>query len=102
MKKQDNIIDRFFNLRQGDLLEEMGEDRKFLKSSLKQVNNSQLQESMSKLPKEYDEVKKQIYHYIEDLTNDYEIKMAYYDKKYYKQGFEDAIRLNYVCGKVKT
>lgn len=93
MKKQDYIIDRFFNLRQGDLLEEMGEDRKALKDSLKQLNNNQLQESMKKLPKEYDEVKKQICEYIEDLANDYEIKMAYYDKKYYKQGFEDAVLL---------
>ena len=95
MKKQDNIVERFFSLRQGDLLEEMGEDRKVLKSSLKQINNKQLKETMSKLPSEYEDVKKQIYEYIEDLTNDYEIKMAYYDKKYYKQGFEDAILLQY-------
>ena len=79
MKKQDNMLDRFFNLRQGDLLEEMKEDREALKSSLKQLNDKKLHESMSQLPQEYDQVKKQIYQYIEDLANDYEIKMAYYD-----------------------
>ena len=93
MKKQDNMLDRFFILRQGDLLEEMKEDREALKSSLKQLNDKKLHESMSQLPQEYDQVKKQIYEYIEDLANDYEIKMAYYDKKFYKQGFEDAVLL---------
>ena len=71
----------------------MGEDREILKNSLKQINNKRLIESMSKLPEEYEEIKRQIYEYIEDLANDYEIKMAYYDKKYYKQGFEDAVLL---------
>lgn len=93
MKKQENMIDQFFKLRQGDLLEEMGEDRKILRNSLKQISNKRLTETMSKLPEEYEEIKKQIYEYIEDLANDYEIKMAYYDKKYYKQGFEDAVLL---------
>lgn len=93
MRKQENMIEQFFKLRQGDLLEEMGEDREILRNSLKQINNKRLIESMSKLPEEYEEIKRQIYEYIEDLANDYEIKMAYYDKKYYKQGFEDAVLL---------
>ena len=94
MRKQENMIEQFFKLRQGDLLEEMGEDREILRNSLKQINNKRLIESMSKLPEEYEEIKRQIYEYIEDLANDYEIKMAYYDKKYYKQGFEDAVLLH--------
>ncbi len=93
MRKQENMIEQFFKLRQGDLLEEMGEDREILRNSLKQINSKRLIESMSKLPEEYEEIKRQIYEYIEDLANDYEIKMAYYDKKYYKQGFEDAVLL---------
>ena len=39
MRKQENMIEQFFKLRQGDLLEEMGEDREILKNSLKQINN---------------------------------------------------------------
>ena len=93
----ENILDTFFDLRRDDLLEELNEDRACLKNAIKQVHIQELQKSIDTLPKEYEEVKNNIYNYIDTITANYEIKRAYYDKKYYKQGFNDAILINNKC-----
>lgn len=97
MKDNENILDTFFYLRQEDLLDELKEDRDCLKNALKQVHMKELQESIDMLPNEYEDVKNKIYNYIDTITANYEIKRAYYDKKYYKQGFNDAISINNKC-----
>lgn len=97
MKENEDILDTFFYLRQEDLLDELKEDRKCLKNALKQVCMKDLQESIERLPKEYEEVKNKIYDYIDTLAANYEVKRAYYDKKYYVQGFNDAIMINCCC-----
>lgn len=101
MKENENILDTFFNLRQDDMLEEMDIDRISLKKVLKQINIQNLSDTISALPDEYEEIKKDLYHRIDDLIGDYEIKMAYYNKKYYKKGFNDAIMLNCQCQEKK-
>ncbi len=99
MKENENILNRFFNLRQEDLIDEMGKDRENLKHLLKQINISQIDDIIDGLPKEYNYIKNELYQKIENLIGDYEIKMAYYNKKYYKQGFYDAIMINSKCKK---
>ncbi len=99
MKENENILNRFFNLRQEDLIDEMGKDRENLKHLLKQINISQIDDIIDGLPKEYNYIKNELYQKIENLIGDYEIKMAYYNKKYYKQGFYDAIMINNKCKK---
>lgn len=96
-RKNQNLVDCYFVLRQDDLMEEMENDRDCLRKVLKQTNSKELQDMINQLPKEYDFVKKELYKKFEDLVGDYEIKLAYYNKKYYKQGFYDAIKLNCVC-----
>lgn len=99
--KEQNILDTFFNLRQDDLLEEMDMDRVCLKKRLKQINRQGLNDAINTLPDEYKTIKKDLYQKIDELVSDYEIKMAYYNKKYYKQGFNDAIMLNCKCKEKK-
>lgn len=95
--KEQNIIDTFFDLRQDDMLEEMDTDRASLRNVLKQINQKELKNIINTLPDEYETVKKDLYEKIDNLVGDYEIKMAYYNKKYYKQGFSDAIMINNKC-----
>lgn len=95
--KEQNIIDTFFDLRQDDMLEEMDTDRASLRNVLKQINQKELKNIINTLPDEYETVKKDLYEKIDNLVGDYEIKMAYYNKKYYKQGFCDAIMINNKC-----
>ena len=92
--KEEKIIDRFFNIRQDDFLEEMSTDMEILKPVLKQENKKKIQQNIDEIPNEYKELKTELKNNINDLISNYEIKMAYYHKKYYKQGFEDAIMLN--------
>ncbi len=93
--KEENIIDTFFNIRQDEFLEEMGEDIDILRPVLKQENKKQLQESINEIPNEYEDLKTKLKNGVDDLISNYEIKMAYYHKKYYKQGFKDAVMLNF-------
>lgn len=95
--KEQNIIDTFFDLRQDDMLEEMDTDRASLRNVLKQINQKELKNIINTLPDEYETVKKDLYEKIDELVSDYEIKIAYYNKKYYKQGFSDAVMLNCKC-----
>lgn len=97
MKEDQNILDTFFNIRQEDLLDEMGTDRAYLKSRLKQIRRQGINDTIDQLPEEYVTLKNELYQKIEELVGDYEIKMAYYNKKYYKQGFHDAVMLNCKC-----
>lgn len=93
--KEENIIDTFFNIRQDEFLEEMGEDIDILRPVLKHENKKELQENINEIPNEYEELKTKLKNGVDDLISNYEIKMAYYHKKYYKQGFKDAVMLNF-------
>lgn len=95
--EDENIIDTFFKQRQEDLLEEMSFDRNALKTVLKQENRKRIQDNIDEIPEEYRQLKENLTKNIEDLISNYEIKMAYYDKKYYKQGFQDAIMIQCCC-----
>ena len=97
MEINENILDTYFNLRQDDLAQAIDLENDSLKKALKQVSMKQIRQSIELLPKEYEEIKNQIYSYMNDITANYEIKKAYYEKEYYKQGFHDAIMINCCC-----
>ena len=97
VKENENILDTFFRFRQEDLMEEMEQDRACLKKLLKQTQITKLEETIGQLPNQYDTIKKELYKKVDNLIGDYEIKLAYYSKKYYKQGFNDAILLQQEC-----
>ncbi|MBO5478315.1 MAG: hypothetical protein J6A04_01110 [Clostridia bacterium] len=95
--KENDILDAFFNLRQEDMLEDGKEDIKVLEKTLKDITTQQLQNTIQDLPEECKEIKEKLSEQLDDLVINYQIKMAYYDKKYYKQGFNDAIMINCCC-----
>ncbi|MCI8481704.1 MAG: hypothetical protein HFJ27_01070 [Clostridia bacterium] len=91
MKNDEKILDKFFALRQDDLMNEMPEDRAYLKRVLKQTKDMGITDMICQLPEEYNSIKQEIEQKFEDVIGDYEVKLAYYNKKYYKQGFYDAL-----------
>lgn len=97
MDKEYNILDKFFSLREEELAGEIETDTKYLKSMLKNVRQEDIVKKIKLLPDEYNNVKIDILNKIDDLIGNYNIKIAYYNKKYYKQGFIDAIDLCNTC-----
>lgn len=99
MDKEYNILDKFFNLREEELSEDIEIDTKCLKDMLKNIKQEDIVNKIETLPKEYSDIKNEILHALDDLIGNYNIKIAYYNKKYYKQGFKDAIDLCNTCKK---
>ena len=97
MKENEDILDTFFYIRQEELLEDGKEDIRFLGTSLKDITTKHIQRTICELPEECNTIKEKLSEQLNDLIINYQIKMAYYDKKYYKQGFQDAIMLNCCC-----
>lgn len=97
MDKDYNILDKFFNLREEELAEDIESDTKCLKLVLKNVKQEDIIKKIQTLPEEYNDIKIDILSKIDDLVGNYNIKIAYYNKKYYKQGFKDAIDLCNTC-----
>lgn len=97
MDKEYNILDKFFGLRDEEISEDIEEDAKCLKEMLKNVKQEDIVNKIKSLPEEYNELKKDILSQLDDLIGNYNIKIAYYNKKYYKQGFKDAIDLCNEC-----
>lgn len=97
MDKDYNILDRFFYLRDEEISEDIELDSKYLKTVLKNVKEESIEQKIQTLPDQYNDIKKDILNKIDDLIGDYNIKIAYYNKKYYKQGFRDAIDLCNTC-----
>lgn len=97
MDEDYNILDNFFYLRDEEISEDIESDTKYLKTVLKNVKEESIEQRIQTLPEEYNDIKKDILSKINDLIGDYNIKIAYYNKKYYKQGFRDAIDLCNTC-----
>lgn len=100
MDKEYTILDEFFNYREEELAEDIEEDIKCLKDKLKDVRQENIVANIEKLPDEDKELKKELLLQLDDLIANYNIKIAYYNKKYYKQGFQDAIRIQNSCNQM--
>lgn len=97
MEKEYNLLDRFFSYREEEFLEEIDDDIKSLKNRLKCVDKKEIKNIIKDIPKENIELKEKLENSIDNLIADYNVLVAYYNKKFYKQGFNDAIMLNCKC-----
>lgn len=97
MEKEYNLLDRFFSYREEEFLEEIDDDIKSLKNRLKCVDKKEIKNIIKDIPKENIDLKEKLENGIDNLVADYNILVAYYNKKFYKQGFNDAIMLNCKC-----
>lgn len=97
MKKEQDLLDIYFREREEDMTNLYKEDRKYFEPILKKTGSKQVKSTIEQLPEEYQDIKEKLKKELEDITINYDIKLAYYNKKYYKQGFEDAIYLNKEC-----
>ncbi len=94
---EENILDKFFYIREEEISENIKEDTENLKSKLKKVKQEDINNIIEKLPEEYFEIKRELKDKVEDLIINYNIKIAYYNKKYYICAFNDAINLFKIC-----
>ena len=97
MEKEYSLLDKVFSYREEEFLEEIDNDIKSLKDKLKCVDKKEIKNIISSISKENVELKEKLENGIDNLIADYNILVAYYNKKFYKQGFNDAIMLNCKC-----
>ncbi len=97
MENEYDLIDRVFEYREEKSLESIQQDFDILKDKVKHIKKEEIDKLISAIPTQYNLIKKQLTSNIENLIMDYNITMAYYNKKYYKQGFKDATKLNNIC-----
>lgn len=94
MEKEYNIIDKFFEYREEIFLENADKDKCVLENKIKDINRDSINKVLDTIPNENKELKEKLQSSIDNLVADYNVILAYYNKKYYKQGFSDASILN--------
>lgn len=101
-KKELDMLEKIYSIREEDL--ELGnkQDRKILKQELNEVNIQEIEDIINNkldIIDKSDNIneKKEVICKIEKLIENYEIQIAYYSKKNYKQGFKDAFLLYSQC-----
>lgn len=92
-----NIIDKLYNLREEDSIMNVQTDIITLKNKIKGIKKEEITKLINNISQENKEIKEKLTHSIDNLVADYNIMLAYYNKKYYKQGFEDALEIERKC-----
>ena len=96
-KEEDgDMLDKIYSIRQCDFEKESNEDRKKLLERLNSVTQEEIEKIIGEEMTQKEESKKVIEN-LDKLIENYEIKMAYYMEKRYKQGFKDAMNLYIKC-----
>ncbi|MCI8353213.1 MAG: hypothetical protein HFJ58_06540 [Clostridia bacterium] len=88
------LIDKLFKYREEDGIKDIQEDMSLLKNRVKGIKREEIESLISDVPQGN---KEKILSNIDNLIADYNIMLAYYNKKYYKQGFEDALEIGRKC-----
>lgn len=88
------LIDKLFEIREEDGIKDIQNDICFLKNRVKGIKREEIESLISDVPQGN---KEKILSNIDNLIADYNIMLAYYNKKYYKQGFEDALEIERKC-----
>lgn len=101
MENEPNLLDEFFGIREETLVQNTNSDQEQFKIMLKNIQAKDLKTKIDELPSEYEVIKEILKDEVDELVTDYQIKLAYYNKKYYKQGFEDAVLLNCRCKEIE-
>ena len=87
-----DMLNKIYDLRQQDFEKEDKKDRIILSKILNDIKIEDIEKSINNLQEEQKLAKQ-----IELLIENYEIQIAYYSQKNYKQGFKDAMRLYTQC-----
>ncbi len=90
MENEQTIINKFFNYTEEKFIDEIESDKVKLKNSLRNIERENITKLINQLSNENADIRDKLINSIDNLIADYNIKMAYYNKKYYKQGFIDA------------
>ena len=96
LKKKEKI----YNARQCDFEKRANIERKELASKLNEVTLEEMEKITIETIKEQ-EKRQEVLEKLDQLVENYEIKMAYYMEERYKQGFKDGVNLMKECNENK-
>ena len=88
------LIDKLFEIREEDSIKEIQNDMFYLKNRVKGIKKEEIKDLITNISQDN---KERLLNSIDNLIADYNIILAYYNKKYYKQGFEDALEIERKC-----
>lgn len=88
------LIDKLFAVREEEGIKNIKNDMSYLKNRVKGIKIEEIESLISDIPQKN---KEKLLNNINDLIADYNIMLAYYNKKYYKKGFEDALEIERKC-----
>lgn len=96
LKEEINMLEKIYNTRLYDFEENSNMDRKELANKLNNITMEEIEQILQEnIEEQYQ--KQEILSKLDKLVENYEIKIAYYMEKRYKQGFKDAIHLMKEC-----
>ncbi len=95
INKRPDMLNKIYEFRQEDLETENSKDREALSEILNEVKLEEIENKINELLNGKET--KYIIQKLELLIENYEIQIAYYSQKNYKQGFKDAICLCTQC-----
>jgi len=96
MEEELKIMDKFFRFREEKFMEEITLDMESiekLENNKINVNKRKINELVNQIPEENKLLKEEILNRVDDLIADYNVAIACNNKKFYKQGFQDAMIL---------
>jgi len=91
-----NILDKIYNARQYDFEQKANLERKELANKLNHVTIEEIEKIIHENIEEQHK-KQELIDKLDKLIENYEIKMAYYMERRYKQGFKDGVNLLKQC-----
>ena len=96
IKENLDMLDKIYTARQYDFEDRANMDRKELADKLNHITIEEVEAVIQKnIEEEYK--KQELMEKLDKLVENYEIKMAYYMEKGYKQGFKDGVNLLKQC-----
>lgn len=96
IKENLDMLDKIYTARQYDFEDRANIDRKELADKLNHITIEEVEAVIQKnIEEEYK--KQELMEKLDKLVENYEIKMAYYMEKGYKQGFKDGVNLLKQC-----
>lgn len=96
IKENIDMLDKIYTARQYDFESRANMDRKELADKLNHITIEEVEAVIQKnIEEEYK--KQELMEKLDKLVENYEIKMAYYMEKGYKQGFKDGVNLLKQC-----
>lgn len=103
--KEENLdmLSKIFECRQYDIEEDSQEDQIFFQEKLNDIDLNTIYEIIDNVCVEEELIRNNLHELLQKLIENYDMKIAYYTEKYYKQGIVDGMNLqqNYLTKIVK-